>query len=113
VSETEERFNVDIDVEQQHVRMKGVLDMATSPMMLDRVHILRRGETITLDLRRVTFMDAAGIGAIVRLRNDLLTAGGTLNIVGVHPAHARLFLICGLSSMLQGEPPDDIPATRR
>jgi anti-sigma B factor antagonist len=100
MTEIEDRFDVDVDTLQRLMRLSGVLDMATAPMMLDSVHVLGGAETITLDLHHVTFIDAAGLGAIVHLGNELAATGGTLRIVGVRPRQARLFLICGLASLL-------------
>jgi anti-sigma B factor antagonist len=93
-------FRVDVDVERHHVRPIGELDAATVPLMVDSIGLLLHDATVVLDLSQVTFLDAAGLGAIVGLRNALIANGGALVLSAVHPRHARLFLIGGLAAIL-------------
>jgi anti-sigma B factor antagonist len=84
----------------QEICPSGEIDIATAGAAFDSAQIRHQAEQITVDLSRVTFIDAAGLGALVRLRNDLMAAGGDLRLAGVHPRHARLFVIGGLGSLL-------------
>jgi anti-anti-sigma factor len=79
--------------------------MGSVATMLDSVRILHPAERLTLDLSGVNFLGAAGLGAIVSIRNDLIGIGGELIIVGVHPRHAWLFLLVGLAALMQADPP--------
>jgi len=95
-----ENFHVDIDVEHHRVQPVGELDMATAPSLVQSVGILTDAEIVALDLSRVTFLDAAGLGAIVAIRIDLAAVGGTLVLTGIQPGQARVFLMAGLASLL-------------
>jgi anti-anti-sigma factor len=54
------------------------------------------GATLEIDLRDVTFMDAAGIGTLVRWRARLLAAGMTMVVRDPQPLVYRMLMLCGL-----------------
>ncbi len=95
-----ERFLADLDLSRGLVSPTGELDLVTAPAVFDSARILRHTEHVTIDLSRVSFIDAGGLGAIVRLRSDLIAAWGTLELVGVTPRHARVFALGGLATLL-------------
>lgn len=45
---------------------------------------LRGGQSLLLDCRNLEYLDSSGIGALIRLRKQLLERGGKLKLVGVN-----------------------------
>jgi anti-sigma B factor antagonist len=64
----------------------------------------------------VTFIDACGLGALVRLRNAGREAGKTVELTGVPVLVARLLRITGLDTafvaLLPGVRPKDTPVNK-
>ncbi len=85
------------------VRVRGELDVATSPRLRTELAVLiARGATdITLEFGEVTFVDSSGLGVLVgaykRLHDDDL---GSISIVGAQPPVRKVFEITGLESAL-------------
>jgi anti-sigma B factor antagonist len=80
-------------------RIRGEIDLATA----DRLHRLMHaaasrypGTHVLLDLGGVTFCDAQGLGALVRIANDVQAAGGEFTLTRIPPAIARLLRLTGL-----------------
>lgn len=69
-----------------------------------RVHtLLRRGEReIVLDMSRVSTIDAAGVGQLVRAYNVAAAAKGELRIVHVAPRVREPLVRAGLFHLLSG-----------
>ncbi len=100
-------------VPARHVRhtVTGELDVAT-------VHDLRRrftaaldqpdlsgpdaGLGLDLDLAGVTFMDAAGLGAVMWCRRRALDAGRACIVDAASPAALRLMKLTGTHDLLRG-----------
>jgi anti-sigma B factor antagonist len=82
------------------IGLRGELDVLTARPALDTRHIPRQAVAVTVDLTRVTFLDAAGLGAIVGLRNELIAAGGSLRITGASARVTRIFALGGLDMIL-------------
>ena len=87
----------------------GELDLATAP-------ILERGLTdvtgpVRLDLEAVTFIDSAGIAAVVRLYKRCQGDGCTLRIENCSRQVERVLRIAGLYELLTegGHEGDDTP----
>jgi anti-anti-sigma factor len=60
-----------------------------------------QGDTLILDLRRVTFIDSSGLSVIVASHQRMRAAEGRLAIVVTRPsAVQRLFELCGLTDTL-------------
>jgi anti-sigma B factor antagonist len=74
------------------VRMtvSGELDMYTAPKLRSRVmEVLALPlESLTLDLERVTFLDSAGLSALIGAAREAEARGVAFGLVGV-PAQAR------------------------
>jgi anti-anti-sigma factor len=81
------------------LRPTGELDLATAPTVF-ATRNLRPGAHVTVDLGHATFLDAAALGAIVKLSNTLTATGGTLRLTGLTPRHSRLLVIGGLAALL-------------
>jgi anti-anti-sigma factor len=64
------------------------------------VHCLTsvKASAVVVDLSRVTFIDARGIGALVAARNQM---GHRLEFRGAHGFVRRVFAVAGVESLLQ------------
>jgi anti-sigma B factor antagonist len=102
-------FEVRVQLMRRHratLRLSGELDLCSADLF-DAVlahHIASGRRDIRLDMSGVTFVDCAGLGAIVAAHNTLATKDGHLELTGVGPRAARLLEITGLDAELHVEP---------
>lgn len=81
----------------------GELDM-TGTERLDSLvdDLLHNGHRrVILDMPRLDFIDAAGLGVLARAHTDFREAGGTLVVAGARPQHHRLLELVGLLPILE------------
>jgi anti-anti-sigma factor len=78
----------------------GALDVATPPSLFRSARIARSAQRVTVDLSLVTFIDAAGLSAIVKLRNKVLARGQEFHLIGIKARHRRVFIMGGLGRIL-------------
>jgi anti-sigma B factor antagonist len=80
------------------VTVHGEIDVATSPMLRERLIDLVNGgaKRLVLDLEAVDFLDSTGLGTIVSLLKRVRTHGGDLRLVCTDARIRRLFEITGL-----------------
>jgi anti-sigma B factor antagonist len=78
------------------VTLEGELDLLTGGGLADWLVALAVS-TVVIDLQRVSFIDSAGIGALVRARNQLIAAGNDLVLSRPPSNIRRLFEVTGLS----------------
>ncbi|MFJ9444967.1 STAS domain-containing protein [Kitasatospora sp. NPDC101235] len=93
------------------VRVRGEIDLDTAPALrceLERA--LAEHHVVVLDLSQVTFMDCAGLGALVQARNQADHSGRRLVLHGTGRPVARLLKLTGLTRRLAPAPG---PATGR
>jgi anti-sigma B factor antagonist len=88
------------------LRPRGEVDIAAVTRL--RATWLALADTgrpvIVVDLCEVTFIDVAGVGLLVALRNRQLAHGGAVHLRGV-PAHVtRVLQLTGLAGVLPVEP---------
>ena len=89
--------------------LAGELDIAETLRLSTIVDgVLREGGlSIVLDLAGVTFMDTAGLTALVRASQRVQHAGGELSVVSVSPQVARVLALVGpdqLRGQIVGRP---------
>lgn len=73
----------------------GELDTAAAPLFADTIRAaVARGGPLTLDVSRMTFIDSAGVQAILRAREHL--PSGCLMVHGVHDGLQRILDIMGV-----------------
>ena len=94
-------FGIEVDdaPDGHVVHLVGELDLAYASQVRDALRPLA-GSTVVLDLSRLTFVDAAGISAILAVRRDVLAAGHELRIRGAHGPVRRVFEVCSLEDVL-------------
>ncbi|MER7001916.1 STAS domain-containing protein [Dactylosporangium sp. NPDC000555] len=97
------------------VEVLGPLEAATvgalRSVVLDAVETYRP-RVLTVDLRRVPFMDSIGIGTLVAIDNKAREVGGTMEVSSPSPFVHRLLQITGLTELF-GLPdlPEDAPVS--
>jgi anti-anti-sigma factor len=98
------------------VAVGGELDMESGPCLCDRLTWMIRanGPWLALDLTGVTFIDCAGLTALLSARKAVQAQGGWLRLVAVSRCVGRLIEIIGLQDVLAIPPPPRHPtgATR-
>ena len=93
----------DLDVADTRVALTGELDLATVPVMRGGAAAVLMSETaheISIDLGRLQFIDAAGLGQVVRLRMTLIAAGRRLILSRPSSRIRRIFAIGRLAELI-------------
>jgi anti-anti-sigma factor len=88
--------------ETQILTVRGELDLATADNLYLRARaaINRYVRLLLLDLTGVSFCDARGLSAFVRIANDADAAGCRYGLIAPQPNVARILQITGLDSRL-------------
>jgi len=78
--------------------LKGDLDLASAPMVHDRLHsAIEEGHTrVVVDMAGVTFMDSTGISVLLHSLKDLQRLGGGLVLRSPTDRTLRVLEIIGL-----------------
>lgn len=95
-------LRVDIDHERREIEISGELDYASRSSVTDSTAELNEDGPgdIDLDLDGVTFIDAAGVGAVVAADNEQVRRDTALNVRSRSQVVRRMFQLCGLSRLL-------------
>jgi anti-anti-sigma factor len=81
----------------------GELDGATAPALASRLEELMglaRGRVVVLDLQEVTFLDSAGLRALVQIHERFAEEGLTLVVGNVEGPAGRVIALAGLEDAL-------------
>lgn len=83
------------------VTVAGDIDLGTAPRLRERLAALT-GEVglVVVDLGRVRFIDAAGLGVLATAASAAAAHGGSLRVVTAQPRTRMLFTISGLDEHL-------------
>jgi len=81
-------------------KLAGEVDVARLPELYEAMEVLPEACDLTVDLSRVTFMDASGLRALVWLRRTVEAKRGTLSVFGASPFVSRLLSLAGLNGLL-------------
>jgi len=87
--------------ESSVVRLAGELDLAEVETFERRCSQL--DGDVVVDLHDVEFLDASGVGALLRLRNRLTERQGTLRLTGAQPRVRRVLSLLSLEKTLRLE----------
>ena len=81
------------------LRIDGDIDTCTAPRLRERVMDLAGHGTVHViaDLRGVSFLDSAGLGALVGARKELRRRGGSLMLVAGAGRIVQVLRITGLT----------------
>jgi anti-anti-sigma factor len=87
---------------QTTVTFAGELDYASADHACDYMRgvIDAHGGQVLLDMARLTFCDASGLGALARISRHAGQAGSSLHLVAPPPRLMRIIRITGLEDML-------------
>ncbi len=90
---------------QAALLVRGELDIATAPRLWasfsEKVPDLPPDADVVLDVRHLEFIDASGLGAIVRLSNELRPEGRRLWVDSARPWAQRIFQLTRLDWLLR------------
>ena len=81
------------------VRFVGELDLSSAAVLKERL-VSIAGSTVEADLSDLTFIDAAGLGALLAAKAKIEQAGHRLVLVGAAGRTRHLFEIVGLKDLL-------------
>jgi anti-anti-sigma factor len=84
------------------IRLRGEIDIATSPGLRERLlGLLQPGMgLVILDMSGVSFCDASGLGMLVGSHHHATVHGVTLRLTALRPPVARLLHLHGLDRVL-------------
>jgi len=87
------------------VRLTGELDVSCAPALDDHfVGALDISPVLLVDMRAVTFVDAAIIGTLVRTQQSATDAGGCVLLVGADPWISKVLRVGGVDGLLPQYP---------
>ena len=79
------------------VAVTGEIDISTITRLRERLSRLAdSGQTLIVDLNRVTFIDSAGLGALVGAARRAAAHGGSLHAVCARPQTLKLLWLTGV-----------------
>jgi anti-anti-sigma factor len=84
------------------VTVSGEIDIQSGPELRDQLlRVIRRhGARLALDLADVTFIDCAGINALLAARRRAQLEGGSLRVFRASPRVRRIFALTRLDHVL-------------
>lgn len=85
------------------IRLTGEFDISNAQAILEAVSKARQGRAdahVVVDLRDVTFIDAAGIRALLRAQQQAQQGGGGLVVRGPSPLVLDMLTVLGLAEQL-------------
>jgi anti-anti-sigma factor len=100
--ESREPAAADGGKEVQFVQMRGELDLATADTVAARGYaaVGSQAQVLLLDLAGVSFCDARGLSALVRIANRADTAGCRYGLIAPRPQLVKILQITGLDHRL-------------
>jgi len=78
--------------------LSGELDLASAPRVLEAVELLSQmaADHVVVDISGLRFLDAAGLSALIRAREQLVGDGLTMTLRGIPACVLRVLDITGL-----------------
>jgi anti-sigma B factor antagonist len=99
----EQTFDVDVDVTKgvPVVSVQGEIDVATAPMLRERLHhtIAESGPNVVVDLLGVTFLDSTALGVLIGALKQCREKEGNLLLAIDEPRILKVFEITRLSDV--------------
>jgi len=91
-----------------NIRLAGEIDLGTAPQLKQAVDgHARTGQTLTIDLRDVTFVDSMGLAALVRAQHRAVARGGRLQLVAPGERVLAVFRMTRLDRIFRWVEPED------
>jgi anti-sigma B factor antagonist len=83
------------------VTVAGEIDIAAVTRLKEQlVKLAASGRPLVADLDQVTFIDSAGLSALVGAAKRTAVSGGSLHVVCAQPRIRQLFLLTGLDHQI-------------
>jgi anti-sigma B factor antagonist len=76
------------------------IDSATAPQLSEQLADLTPGEDVLVDFAQVHFCDSTGIRVLLAALKNQMAGGGSLRLINVTPAVARVFEMTGLRNLM-------------
>lgn len=90
------------------LRLKGRLDVKTSPILLQRVsEIEANGQNLVINLAEVTFMGSSGIGALLVIVEQFQEQAGVVRLASPSPAVEAVIKLLNLDRFLAVDPSEE------
>jgi anti-sigma B factor antagonist len=87
------------------IELIGDIDVHLAARVRDLLTLLpARDSDLTVDVSRVRFIDAGGLGILVTLYRRVREAGGQLSLIGAGPSLRRILQVTDLTYLLAGDP---------
>lgn len=80
------------------VSLEGELDYFVACELRQKLGKL--GQSVVVDLSRLTFIDAGGVGALIGIRDELRASGARLELINPQPNVRRVFEITASIDLL-------------
>ena len=91
-----------------NIRLAGEIDLGTAPQLKQAVDgHARTGQTLTIDLREVTFIDSMGLAALVRAQHRAIARGGRLHLVAPDERVLAVFRLTRLDRIFLWVKPEE------
>ncbi len=91
-----------------NIRLAGEIDVGTAPRLKQAVDgHARTGQTLTIDLREVTFVDSMGLAALVRAQHRAVARGGSLQLVAPGERVLAVFRMTRLDRVFRWVEPEE------
>ena len=91
-----------------NIRLAGEIDLGTAPQLKQAIDgHARTGQTLTIDLREVTFVDSMGLAALVRAQHRAVARGGRLQLVAPAERVLAVFRMTRLDRVFTWVEPED------
>ncbi len=82
------------------VRVKGELDFATTPRLLEELSKIPDNTHLIFDLSELRFCDSSGLGALIGAYNTAASAGATVYLAGLTPTVLTTIKVTMLDQLL-------------
>jgi anti-sigma B factor antagonist len=104
VSMSDLYFQLHIDYSTREIAISGEFDVATAQCLATAVAGVQRAAAgdISIGLDDVTFIDAAGLGAVVSAQSAQVERGSRLTVTGANTTVRRAFTLGRLANLLSG-----------
>ena len=96
------RFDLRVDYAVRRISLGGEFDIAVASNLATAVAAMQRRTTgdITIDVKEVHFMDAAGLGAIAGASNAQAARGAAVVVTSANASVRKLFTLGRLVELL-------------
>jgi anti-sigma B factor antagonist len=83
--------------------LEGEIDLHVSPTVTTSLNamIAKKPERVVLDLSRVTYIDSAGLAALIGAKQGVEVYGGKFALAGLHQAVRSIFEMSRLDQVFQ------------